>query len=103
MIFTPMRFHRLASQDYLKALRHYARQSERAADRFILAVDAALQKILANPLLCAKYDAHFRWVLLRRFPYVLYFEILDDTTIHILAVAHSNRKPGYWKQRANRP
>ncbi|MBI3822570.1 MAG: type II toxin-antitoxin system RelE/ParE family toxin [Planctomycetes bacterium] len=97
-----MRFHPLASKDYLKAIRSYERESERAAERFIAAVDVALEQISDNPLLWPKYDERFRWISLRRFPYILYFEILDDTPIQIIAVAHKSRKPGYWKRRAKK-
>ncbi len=42
-----------------------------------------------------------RRFLLRRFPYVIIYEIVSDE-IHILAVAHTKRRPGYWKNRGRR-
>ena|SRR5258706_11809354 len=39
-----------------------------------------------------------RRALVRRFPYALVFADLG-TEIRILAVAHSRRKPGYWRDR----
>jgi hypothetical protein len=38
----------------------------------------------------------------RRFPYVLYYEILDSFTVMIYAVSHTGRRPGYWLRRARR-
>jgi plasmid stabilization system protein ParE len=98
-----VRFHRLASQDYLQARRRYARKSARLADRFERALDSAVQKLAANPLLWPTFEAQYRWILLRRFPYVVYYEFIDETTIHVLAVAHASRRPGYWLKRANKP
>lgn len=35
----------------------------------------------------------------RRFSYILYYEILDPTQVVVYAVAHSSRRPGYWLRR----
>jgi len=35
----------------------------------------------------------------RRFSYVLYYEVLDPTQVLIYAVAHTSRRPGYWLRR----
>jgi plasmid stabilization system protein ParE len=96
------RFHRLASQEYLKALRWYAQRSVRIAAGFHQAVDDAIQLLVANPQIGTKYDDHFPWLRLRRFPYLLYYEVIGDI-IHIVAVAHEKRKPGYWKRRPHKP
>ena len=40
----------------------------------------------------------FRRVLTNRFPYaVIYVE--RDTDLFVIAVAHTSRRPGYWKER----
>lgn len=96
-------FHRLASQDYLKALRRYARHSMIVAERFVTALDVAVAAIAANPHLWPRYEDRFRWIRLRKFPYVLYFENTDDQNVRILAVAHEKRRPGFWKRRRSRP
>ncbi|MFO0809125.1 MAG: type II toxin-antitoxin system RelE/ParE family toxin [Gemmataceae bacterium] len=33
------------------------------------------------------------WLKLRRYPYLLYFVILDDDRCRVLAVAHERRRP----------
>ena len=43
-------------------------------------------------------DATIRRVLLKRFPYVVVYEILPDE-IHVLAVAHTHRRPNDWLAR----
>ncbi len=45
-------------------------------------------------------DRPYRKRLLSRFPYVLFFVVVDADEIEIVAVAHSSRRPGYWLERA---
>ncbi|WP_438003790.1 hypothetical protein [Sorangium sp. So ce321] len=39
-----------------------------------------------------------RWWLVRRFPYSVLYRVRDDH-IRILAIAHQNRRPFYWRGR----
>jgi hypothetical protein len=32
----------------------------------------------------------------RRYPYVIYYEVIDPALVTILAVAHGRHRPGYW-------
>jgi hypothetical protein len=45
----------------------------------------------------------FRWLMTKRFPFVLYYEIDGPLHVTIYAVAHARRRPGYWRRRARRP
>ena len=49
------------------------------------------------------YHGPYRWLPVQRFPYVLYYEILDPTRVRVYAVAHTSRRPGYWLQRRRCP
>lgn len=97
-----IRFERRASKDYLESARWYRRKSTRAALRFVTAVDAALQRAAAEPYRWPKVDDKFRWITVERFPYVLYYQIVTEETVVVLAIAHTSRRPGYWKRRAKR-
>ena len=96
-------FHRLAFRELQEALRRYRTQSVKVANRFIVAVDQAIQKITANPLQWTAFHPGFRWLTVRKFPYVLYYHIISENRIRIVAVAHAKRRPGYWIKRASRP
>ena len=39
-------------------------------------------------------------MIVEGFPYELIYEIHDDTAV-IIAVAHSSRQPGYWRDRTS--
>jgi plasmid stabilization system protein ParE len=92
-------FHRLARREYAKDLRWYARRSRRAALGFAAAVDEAVQRTATAPDQGAPYQGSSRWVRTRRYPYVLYYRIIDPARVLVMAVAHAGRRPGYWMRR----
>jgi len=92
-------FHRLAAQEYNRALLWYARRSQSAARRFERGVEEAMRLIGSTPQLGTPYDQDHRSVPVRRFPYRLFYTAASSTQIVIVAVAHTSRRPGYWRRR----
>src|SRR5437868_3640695 len=92
-------FHRLASQEYLKALRWYARRSPRITQAFRDAVDQTVQRIATVPDQGSSFRTRFRWFRVPRFPYLLYYVPINSTQIVVMALAHARRRPGYWIRR----
>jgi len=92
-------FHRLAAREYRSALSWYRQRSPAAAERFRAEIDDVVERISKSPLEGAVFRGPFRWLRTRRFPYLLYYEIVDSTTIRVYAVAHGRRRLGYWIQR----
>jgi hypothetical protein len=41
----------------------------------------------------------YRWMRVKRFPYLLYYEIRDPQPVLIYAIAHGRRRPAYWMRR----
>ncbi len=95
-----VRFHRLASQEYVRALRWYARRSPRAAQRFQDAIDEAVRRIAAAPQSWPIFRGPYRWLRAGRFPYIVYYRLVSSTDVLIVAVAHQQRRPGYWVRRS---
>jgi plasmid stabilization system protein ParE len=91
-------FHRLAAKEYRQARQWYAQRSRKALRRFVSAVDAALSQIAANPTSWPMYESRHRWKKAARFPYLLIYRRPDDDIV-VVAVAHTSRRPGYWKRR----
>jgi plasmid stabilization system protein ParE len=76
----------------------YLSRSFDASLEFLSAVDAALKRISEAPQRWPKYLHGTRRFVLHRFPFsVIYLD--DPDLVTIIAVAHSKRKPGYWKHR----
>jgi plasmid stabilization system protein ParE len=92
-------FHRLAAREFRLARSWYAQRSERAALRFIEAIEVALQQIAADPERWPLYDHNTRWVKIRKYPYLVFYRSTAEGTVIILAVAHAGRRPGYWRRR----
>ncbi len=67
---------------------------------FLAAVDRAFSSITGNSerFPVWKQGHPFRRYLLKRFPYVVFYEI-EDGRVVIWAVAHAHRQPGYWVSR----
>jgi plasmid stabilization system protein ParE len=99
MASASVQFHRLAVREFRDARRWYALRSPLAAQRFIDAVDHAVQRIAGAPDRWPVYQGPHLWVRLQRFPYVLYYRVIDPDEVLIVALAHSRRRPGYWRRR----
>jgi plasmid stabilization system protein ParE len=91
-------FHAEAEDEHYQAAEYYAHASAQLADRYMQAVERGLQRIADGPLQFARYQGDVRRLVLSVFPYsVLY--TLEPDCIFIVAIMHSRRKPGYWRER----
>jgi toxin ParE1/3/4 len=95
----PVIFHEKAIAEVHEAAAWYERQRPGLGAKFRLALEAAVARIQQNPQIGLPYRATpFRYCLVRRFPYVLFFGE-GAHTLRVLAVAHGRRRPGYWQSR----
>lgn len=82
-----------------KAMAWYEKQRAGLGLDFQKEVEKALAKIQENPLLGSPYKrTDYRFRLVRRFPFVIYYLDLEDS-IWIAAFAHGSRRPDYWRRR----
>jgi plasmid stabilization system protein ParE len=95
----PYRFHPLARQEFYEADAYYTKVAKELAASFRFEIERAVTRMRLNPLLCPPYGrGSFRKCFVRKFPYVIYFFVLDDS-IWITSIAHERRQPGYWLNR----
>ena len=92
-------FHEEAAAEYDAAFDWYLERSSDAALKFDAEVDRALTQILSAPHRWAVGPHQTRKFLLRQFPFVLIYRERASGDIEVVAVAHTSRKPGYWKRR----
>jgi toxin ParE1/3/4 len=92
------RFHPEASEEFEAADDWYFAHSVDASTDFLTEVEAGIGAIVQDPHRWPKYLHGTRRFVLQRFPFSIVY--LDDPdAVTIIAVAHSKRKPGYWKGR----
>jgi plasmid stabilization system protein ParE len=92
-------FHAMARRELLDALRWYEQQSDDASSGFAVAVDAAIDRICADPERYEIVLRRFQRAKVERYPYNLFYELVADNCVRIMAVAHTSRRAGYWRRR----
>ena len=93
-------FHPAATAELEESADWYAERSLTAAQGFALAVDAALDKIAADPRRFPKIDGRHQACSVERYPFQIIYRD-DGSRIYLVAVAHAKRRPGYWKDRTS--
>jgi toxin ParE1/3/4 len=76
----------------------YRDRSGTAARGFVDELATAEKLIQSDPEAWSLYRDGTHRFLLRRYPYVIVYRV-SERRIGIIAVAHTSRKPGYWKSR----
>jgi plasmid stabilization system protein ParE len=91
-------FHPAAVEEAEAAHAWYEARSHRAAERFLTALAAVIERISSSPQQFPNFHAGTKRALLHRFPFLVVFRQRLDK-IEIIAVAHGRRRPGYWRKR----
>lgn len=85
-------------QDVAEAYAWYERQRLGLGEEFLGCVDALVHSILRMPDMYAIIYDTFRRGLVRRFPYSIFYEYLDETVV-IYGIFHTSRDPEKWRMR----
>jgi plasmid stabilization system protein ParE len=93
-----IRFHPLAAQEFWSALHWYQARSIRATQKFRAEFKRVAKRIAAAPY-GTIHRKKYRWMRMHRFPYLVYYKVVDPASVVVFAVAHSRRRPGYWSRR----
>lgn len=87
-------YHPFATREVVEAAQFYEGRSPGLGEQFLIQVDEAAQALLRDPYRWPALDAGIHRIMLKRFPFGIYFRILDDT-VRVLTVKHHRRHPGY--------
>ncbi|HNW93572.1 MAG TPA: type II toxin-antitoxin system RelE/ParE family toxin [bacterium] len=93
-----VRFHPAAAAELTAAARYYEGQQTGLGKRFLMSVQDAVNRIVANPGLYQIVEPNVRRCLTRTFPFGVLFRRRPGKIV-IIAVMHLHRDPGYWKNR----
>jgi plasmid stabilization system protein ParE len=94
VIFTPR-----ARTELIDAQDWYENEAPGLGRRFRAALDAVVERMIANPQQFPAVHKNIRRALLRRFPYALMFVIEVDDSLTVIACFHGSRDPVSWQRR----
>jgi plasmid stabilization system protein ParE len=88
-----------AAREVQEAFDWYEGRSEGLGLEFLRAADASLSGVQRHPLAFPKVHREVRRVLIRKFPYALFY-IVEQESIVVVACFHARRDPTDWLRRA---
>ena len=95
----PLIFHSEAKVELDSTMWWYEHRLNGLGLEFHDEVDIVLGKIRNNAEIGTPYKStDYRFIRTKRFPYLVYYLELQDA-IWIAAIAHSRRRPDYWRRR----
>lgn len=89
----------LALRDIDEAANYYLKQRPGLDDEFLAEIEAAVKTIVASPRQFEQVRPDIRRCLLDRFPYGVYYRVLDADLVQIIVVKHHHRRPGFGMRR----
>ena len=87
-----------AEQDAAQAYVWYEKQEPGLGEEFLRCVDACIHFIRRNPEIYGVVHENYRRAVVRRFPYVIFYEYSDNTII-VYSVFHCSQDPKKWRSR----
>lgn len=84
--------------DYDESFAWYVKRSRKSALDFEDEIAAAIDRIAVKHEDCPRFDDVYQYTRLKRFPFAVVFRV-EGSTAHIVAIAHSSRRTGFWKSK----
>lgn len=91
-----------AERDIEDAARWYEAQSQGLGHNYLNQITEAVVKLKESPFLYPVVHKDIRRVLIKKFPFGIYFRVEEDIVL-VFAVLHASRDPNIWKQRPGDP
>jgi hypothetical protein len=93
-----VRFLEEAAHEFHRAIQYYEEKSPGLGGELLSDVERLENLLSSNPELGSPGKSGTRRLLLRRFPFLLVYILVDREPL-IVAFAHQRREPGYWSDR----
>jgi plasmid stabilization system protein ParE len=95
-----VRYHESAKREIVEITKHYAELRNGLGKEFRQELDGIVELIAGAPRQFEQVRPGMHRCLLSRFPYGVYYRILDANEVQIVVVKHHSRKPGYGMRRS---
>ncbi|MCA9095177.1 MAG: type II toxin-antitoxin system RelE/ParE family toxin, partial [Planctomycetaceae bacterium] len=92
-------FHQEALREIDDAESYLETEAPHIVQDFRIAVKATLERIRIDPDSYPRLSGNYRSLQVARFPYLIWFRSIDESSIAVVAFSHTSRRPGYWKNR----
>ena len=87
-----------AEDDFDKSYEFYIEDNPKVADTFFKQVNLGFENIKINPKSFPIAHKDVRKYVVKKFPFVIYYRIID-TIIQVIAIFHTSRNPEIWNER----
>ncbi len=87
-----------ARTEYIESYAWYHERGSHIAEAFEREIEHALEALQKAPNRWPVYVGTWRRILVRRFPFGIVYGFIDKQIV-VIAIMHTKRKPGYWKNR----
>jgi plasmid stabilization system protein ParE len=87
-----------AAEDIRRAYKWYERARKGLGEELLVEIRAAIDQVLRSPLAYPVLHRETRRVLVQRFPYGLFYRIVDDIVVFV-ACTHTRRDAKAWQRR----
>ena len=91
-------YHPDAEAELLDAVAFYEERVRGLGDQFLHESKLAVSELAGSPERWPIVEADIRRRIMRRFPFAIYFRVLESE-IRRLVVKHHSRHPDYWRYR----
>lgn len=91
-------FHPNAEREFIEASRYYETQVPGLGESFISELEQLKNLLSRYPELGSGTAKNLRRLTFPRFPYSLIYAV-ESKRLWVVAIAHQQRKPGYWNKR----
>ncbi len=95
---------RAAEREAAEATDWYNARRDGLGREFLDELHSEFEAVESNPLRFAQVQPRsgtreLRQSRLRRFPYLVIYEVRSNNSLVVLAIAHASRRPDYWRSR----
>lgn len=88
-------YHPALEAELLEVRNHYNDRSSGLGDDFVNEFERQVLRIASMPERWMVVHRDIRRALMKRFPYVILFRVLEDSTLRITVVKHEKRHPSH--------
>lgn len=92
-------YHWMARREILEATEYYAAIRPSLGVDFAECLESAIERVARDPLQFELVRQDLRRCPVERFPYSVYFRVLDAESIQVVVVKHHSRRPGLGMRR----